>query len=96
MILAATAAPAPALNAERSCRAERILVAYDPAPMVAPFGWSQAAQNQARLVSKIIEPEKVTPTPELLPRNEPAPKAPSVLTPACKTEGAKKKYYPMA
>jgi hypothetical protein len=96
MAPATTVATAPAQKPEPSCPAERILVAYDEVPMVAPFGWSQAAKDQALLVSRIVEPEKAVPTRELLPRNEPALKGPSVLTPACKAERAKKKYYPMA
>lgn len=97
IFLAATAAAiAPTPKAEPSCPAERILVDYDHVPMVAPFGWSQAAKGQALLVSSILEPEKAEPTPGLLPRSKPATKGPSVLTPACKTERAKKKYYPMA
>jgi hypothetical protein len=94
-MIAPATTDAPAQKAEPSCPAERILVAYDPAPMVAPFGWSQAAKGQALLVSKILEPEKAVPTLELMPRSDPAPKGPSVLTPACKTERARKKYYPM-
>ena len=96
MLVATTAAAAPPQKAEPSCPAERILVAYDPVPMVAPFGWSQAATDQALLVSKILEPEKIVPKHELLPRTEAARKGPSVLTPACKTEQRKKKDYPMA
>jgi hypothetical protein len=90
-----TVAAAPPQKAEPSCPTERILVAYDPAPMAPPFGWSQAAKDQALLVSKILEPENATPAPALLPQSEPAPKGPSVLTPACKQEQRKKKYYPM-
>jgi hypothetical protein len=97
MILAATATvAAPQQKAQPSCPAERILVAYDPVPMIAPFGWSQAAKDQALLVSKILEPQKTEPKYEILPRSEPAPSGPSVLTPACKTEQRKKKDYPMA
>ena len=93
---ATTVAAAPPQKPEPSCPAERILVAYDHLPKVAPFGWSKAAKGQALLVSRILEPEKAEPTLELLPRSEPAAKGPSVLTPACKTEQRKKKYYPMA
>ena len=96
MLAAATVAEVPQQKAEPSCPAERILVAYDRVPTVAPFGWSQAAKDQALLVSKILEPEKAVPEDEILPRSEPKPKGPSVLTPACKAEPRKKKYYPMA
>jgi hypothetical protein len=95
MAPATTVATATPQKAEPSCPAERILVAYGPVPTVAPFGWSQAAKDQALMVSRIVEPEKALPTPELLPRSGPAPKGPSVLTPACKQEQRKKKYYPM-
>jgi hypothetical protein len=93
---AVTVAEAPPQKAEPSCPAERILVEYDRVPMVAPFGWSQAAKDQALLVSKILEPEKATPKHDILPRTEPPSNGPSVLTPACKTEQRKKKDYPMA
>jgi len=97
MILAATTvAAAPQQSTEPSCPAERILVEYDAAPTVAPFGWSQAAKDQALLVSKIFEPEKIVPKHHIMPGTEPAPKGPSVLTPACKTEQRKKKDYPLA
>jgi hypothetical protein len=96
MLAAASVAAAPQQKAEPSCPAERILVEYDPVPMVAPFGWSQAAKDQALLVSKILEPEKAAPKRDILPRTEPPANSPSVLTPACKTEQRRKKDYPLA
>ncbi len=97
MILAATTvAAAPQQKTESSCPAERILVEYNAAPTVAPFGWSQAAKDQVLLVSRILEPQKIVPKHHIIPSTEPAPKGPSVLTPACKTEQRKKKDYPLA
>lgn len=97
MLAAATVAPAPQQKAEPTCPTERILVAYEyDVPIIAPFGWSQASKDQALLVSKILEPDKYVPKQKILPRGEPGPKGPSVLTPACKTDHSDKKDYPMA
>lgn len=98
MLAATTVAAAPQQKAEPKCPTERILVAYeyDAVPIIAPFGWSQAAKDQAFLVSKILEPDKNVPKHNILPRGEPEPKDPSVLTPACKTDQSEKKDYPLA
>ena len=97
MLVAASVAAAPQQHAEPSCPAERILVAYEPAPMVPQFGWSAAAQDQALLVSKILERGSDTPKHDILPKAESPSRGPSVLTPACKpTDERKRKDHPMA
>ena len=100
ILAAATATAAPQQNAEPTCPAGRILVEHvivEPVPVIAPFGWSADAKAQALLVSKIVEPDNSGPKHDILPKAEPQPKGPAVLTPGCKaTEERKKKDHPMA
>lgn len=100
MLAAATATAVPQQDAQSPCPTGRTLVEYipvEPVPMIAPFSWSAEAKAQALLVSKIVEPENGGPKHDILPKAEPQPKGPAVLTPGCKAaEERKKKNHPMA
>jgi hypothetical protein len=97
MILAATTAiEAPPQKAEPTCPAARVLVAFESVPIVPAFGWSQAAKEQALLVSNILEPDEKVQQHDILPPIAPPSNGPSVLIPACKPEPQKKKDHPLA